>query len=155
MTGEDRVAIRALSVKEPWLAIIMAGVKSHEFRSWRPGNIPCPFDLLLCSTLRPDKDAMTDPEFVAFVRRVLSEYDFDLMRERYGFARAIVTVEGFERPRSGIYADTPGCPEPYWWAATWGWRLSNIRRLLRPFQVKGQLSIFTVRVPPVLLEVAT
>lgn len=32
--------MKALTIKQPWLALILAGLKRYEFRTWAPGKVP-------------------------------------------------------------------------------------------------------------------
>lgn len=135
--------MKALSLIEPWLALIIAEKKTVEFRTWRAPWIVGQ-DLLLCSSKTWDKDCAEVVEDL-YLRR-------DEMQDAWdgrGHARCIVHVKdivladeekhGNQPGSGGLARQTDGKP-------TYAWEFENVRRI-DPFPVKGQLGIYEVEYP--------
>ena len=116
--------MKALSIKQPFLAEIMEGVKTIEMRT-RPTAFRG--DLLLCASKNPAKEYF-DP----------GDENLPL-----GMALCIVHLDDC-RPLLPADLDAAyACDfEPGWFA----WCLSNVRPI-KPFAVSGKSGIFDVKLP--------
>ena len=106
--------MRALSVKEPWLTIIVEGKKTIETRTWAPRSITPYRDLLLVGSKKP--------------------------KGRYsGKAACVVNVRDY--CMMGKNDEEAACCEVY--PGAWAWFLGNVRKVW-PVPIKGQLGIYDV-----------
>lgn len=116
------IVMKALSVRQPWANLIAWGMKSIEVRTW---STDYRGDLLIVSSQKPD----IVPAGMALA--VVELYDVrDLMRP--DLEQACIDPMALD-PRHV------------------GWHLRNIRRLVRPVPMSGQLGLWEARV---VLEVA-
>lgn len=132
----------ALSLKEPWLQLIIDGRKRFEFRPWRPRH-DLPISVLLCSSKTFGKEE----------RDTCLEYGYSplTMKRSLGRARATAIVRrcytvderfcranGFE-----YYKDDRG-------RTVYAWELKEIVHIKAEPHVIGALGLFHVRVtvPP-------
>jgi hypothetical protein len=106
------LAMKALSVKQPYANMIASGQKTIETRTW-----PTDYrgDLLICSSKKPD---------IALA----------------GYALAVVELYDC-RPMTKADEAAARC-ELY--DGAWAWLLWDIRPILVPFPVRGQLGLFEV-----------
>lgn len=137
--------IKALSLWEPWASLVAIGSKTIETRSRR---IAYRGPLLICAALHHNVGMLKGLLTQSHVRQGLA----DLTPGRvttiddlsFGNAVAVVDiydcvpVEGIKATRDRDFGDfTPG---------RFGWLTRNLRRL-KPFPVKGQQGLFSVRLP--------
>lgn len=131
--------IRAISIKQPWANLIVSGFKTIETRKWATTYRG---DILICSSLQPDKSALelygphadrfqghspitAEPAGVALC-----------IAELYDCRKMIRTDE--RRALCHVYPNAHS------------FFLRNIRKI-EPFPVKGQLGIFEVEIEKVTL----
>ena len=131
--------IRALSVRQPWAALVADGPKSIETRTWCTqyrGDL-----LIVASKAKPDwSGVFFDPDSSLANTR---QYIFTIGRSlRFGEAVAItrlvdcrrMTTQDEKRAMCRVYPHAQA------------WVLSDTRKIA-PFPVKGQLGLFTVEIP--------
>lgn len=119
--------MRALSVKQPWAALIANGRKTVEHRTWQTDYRG---ELLICASGAPDRDAINHVGLPVHTQLPLG---------------AAVCVVDLIDCRPFTREDTEAaCMGEY--AKGYAWVLSNPRPI-EPFAVKGQLHIFTVKLP--------
>jgi ASCH domain len=125
----------ALSIKQPWAGLIMAGIKPVENRTWRT-HYRGP--LVVCASAKPDRDAYNDlavrPGLTVTERVSVKLFeDHELLRPNgvaLGTVDLLDVVEGYDSPWSSV--------------GQLQWVLANPERFVVPFPVKGKLGLFTV-----------
>ncbi|MCK5020435.1 MAG: ASCH domain-containing protein [Candidatus Peribacteraceae bacterium] len=117
--------MKALSVRQPWAALIATGIKTIETRTWATSYRG---DLLICSGLKPFK---IDEEFGPWKSLNLI----------YGHALCVVKLTDC-RPMVDADCDLACCAV---YNRAYSWVLEDIRPI-QPFDVKGQLRLFEVDV---------
>ena len=135
--------MKALSLIEPWLQLILAGMKKTEFRTWTAPWMAGK-DLLLCASKRWDRDnaeMMLDLGW-------LTEEQLDAAKRWQGHARCLVRVTGIVIARESIHGNQPGFAYHDDDKPTWAWELADIRPI-SPFYVRGQLGVYDVDMPEV------
>jgi hypothetical protein len=135
--------MKALSIIEPWLALIIAGKKTAEFRTWKAPWIVGQ-DLLLCSSKTWDKNCAEVVQDL-YLRR-------DEMQDAWqfrGHARCLVRVKAIDEATEALHGNQPvggGFANYDDGKPTYAWELENVRKI-DPFPVKGQLGIYEVAMP--------
>ncbi|UXX95798.1 ASCH domain-containing protein [Streptomyces sp. AD2-2] len=118
---------RALTVRQPWAALIAAGLKPVENRSWAlPASFAGP--LLIHAGTKDDADGWAVPG----VREALEGIGRSLA---YGAIVAVVQRVTCHRAAS-CCADRWGEP------GAWHWVLEDVRRLSSPIPATGRLSLW-------------
>jgi hypothetical protein len=142
--AQDEKTIKALSIKQPWAGLIIAGIKPVENRSWMTyysGR------LAIVSSAKPDAQAMRD------------------MESQLGKLPAACYVNGsilgtvdmtgaiWEADDGGTESDVPDRVTDSvleWWNTdSIGWILERPTRLRSPIPYKGRLGLYSI--PMVLL----
>ncbi len=140
--------MKAISIKEPWLQLIIDGHKTVEFRTWKPRkHIVVGWDLLLCASQSIDK-TMGLGGLAQWYRgqNAVCEASQKSMSAR-GMARAIVRIKRIvlatieEHGKQPGFSYHPNVKPPY------AWELENIRPLHDTFSVKGKLGIYEIPIP--------
>lgn len=168
--------MKALSIKQPWASLIFTpdksrgvieGLKSIETRTWKT-NYRGP--LLICASQKPEplyhpidevmgicrvcgctmEDACCDEHgnschWQNEHRSDICSQCFDITGKAIGIVN-LVNCRPFE-PADRMQACCEYYPDAY------AWELEDPRKLETPFTVKGQLSIFNVKVDSVMLTV--
>ncbi len=115
------MVMKALSLKQPWAGLVLAGTKTIETRKWSTKHRG---PLLICACAKG--------------KSVPGERD--LPGERiFGMALCIVDVVHCRPMREEDWG--AAVCEPY--PNAWAWELENVRAI-EPFAVKGQLGLFNV-----------
>ena len=115
--------MRAISVHQPWAALIASGRKTIETRRWATTHRG---PLLFVSTLRPRINRDEWPRWMYESLKV------------YGHALALATVETC-RKMTADDVRRSWCP----FVGQWAWVLRDIRRV-RPFAVRGKQMFYDV-----------
>lgn len=131
--------MKALSIRQPWAALIAAGLKTIETRTWQT---PYRGPLLIVASTQIDRSArrwlwLRHPQAMARLVR-----QFPGLEDLRGVALARVTLSGCE-PMAAADTHAALCPV---YARAWSWHLSDPHRL-RPFPVRGRLMLFDVPLP--------
>ena len=127
-----RQTIKTLSVKQPWAWAIANGLKTIETRTWIPHHRG---ETLIVSSLKPDK-LMLD--------WLVSQRGADILKQiEYGKALAIADLVECRRM---VRADAKAAMCPYYEGA-YGWVLVNVRKIKKPYPVKGRLGLYETRRP--------
>lgn len=132
--------MRALSIIEPWLQLLISGKKTVEFRTWTAPSI-VGHDLLLCSSKGWDKDCAEVVQDLYLRRDEVED-----ARKWRGHARCIVRVRGIVRAREEIHGEQLGFSYHDDGKPTFGWEFEDVRPI-EPFPVRGQLGIYAVSMP--------
>lgn len=137
-TAGDPQTIKALSIKQPWAGLIMAGIKTVEKRSW---STMYGGRLAIVSSAKPDNQAMED------------------MRRKLGKLPAICFVNGailgtvdltgmlWTADDGVAESDHPNVTESMleWWNNEGvGWIVERPKRLPSPIPYKGQLGLYNI-----------
>lgn len=133
--------MKALSLIEPWLQLILVGKKTVEFRTWRRERMEGR-DLLLCSSKGWDPDCAK----YSYMNYKLSLVQVDEARMLCGHARCIVRVKMITPATTARHGDQLGFSYHGDGKQTYAWELEDIRPI-EPFPVKGQLGIYEVELP--------
>jgi hypothetical protein len=123
--------MHAITIRDPWCQLILDGLKLWEYRKWKPHVVP-PLELLLCKAKRWDR-AMWE-------NLCRHGYHLGQAPEYLGHAVGVCTFMG-SMPAHKSPPMVPGRPLDGGGVA---WRLGNVRQLVRPFPVRGQLGLYTV-----------
>jgi hypothetical protein len=143
--------MKALTIKQPWLALILAGHKHYEFRSWAP---PITHGRVL---LHAAASKLTKAE-MGFYRTELDrcglERAADALQYRdllTGCFLAVATLAGSYDCADDIYCPIGVNHEPGYgpnkvtkWGELLAWHLTDIRTLGKPVPWKGQLGLWDV-----------
>jgi hypothetical protein len=137
-------SIKALSVKQPWAGLIIAGIKTVENRSWLTHYSG---RLAIVSTQKADRAAMEE------MKKELGTLPADC----YINGSILGTVEltaliwlGGDGVAETDMLTQPGRAVYDWWDTdSTGWILERPRRLARPIPYKGRLGLYSI--PMVLL----
>ena len=142
---QGRHTMKALSVKQPYAGLIIAGIKTVENRSWAPRQAPG--IMAICSTATPDAARWWQP-----------------MREKCAalgvtFPEALCRINGailgtvsndfiVWLNNGDTVTDSTTTPEEYirdWYnPGTIGWILTGPRRLAAPIPIKGRLGLYNL-----------
>lgn len=138
--------MKAISLKEPWLQLIIDGHKTVEFRTWQPKKYNMiGEDLLLCSSKSKVKFAYH--QFSNLYSTVGQFEAEDNMNSHLGMARAVVRIKNIV-PLHYKHRHEPGfLYHEDSKRTTYAWELENVRVLTEPFPVKGRLGIYDVDMP--------
>ena len=141
--------MKALTVRQPWASLIVAGIKDVENRTWPiPSTAPAvPFRLAIHSAKRMTDDDYKRARWQALVEGHLAlviNYANPGLR---GVVLGLVTVTGCHRadgwPKPASIAC---CASP--WAehddGVWHWTLADATPLPMPFHAKGRLGLWEV-----------
>lgn len=145
---------KALSVKQPWAALIANGRKTIETRRWAT-NYRGP--LLICSSKSADRSApkSVTMQWIAHESAGLRVARFHLLDR--GVALCLVDLVGCERitrEHSSSRLEADACCPVYEGLVCW--HLDNVRRLKAPLpEVKGSLRLFNVELERVVFENGT
>ena len=125
---EDRwdVVLPALTIKEPWLELILSGYKAAEYRSWKPNGFPrvvllCAGKTLDCETMEALGDEAVAGLAGVEVARRATKY--------LGCARALCVFDRAHKERG--------------WD-NFAWEIHTVTPLASPFRVRGQQGFFKV-----------
>lgn len=141
--------IDAVSVKQPWAGLIIAGIKPVENRSWMlPKGI---HELAICASQKPEPQYVFDAVKYKLARLGIS-YPSELC-EVNGACIGITDYIGAVWMKDGKpWTDSPKrikmTPEQLkvWWEDDQiGWVLDN-QRAIEPVPVKGQLKIYQINI---------
>ena len=142
--------MKALTVRQPWASLIVAGVKDVENRTWPiPSTAPAvPFRLAIHSAKRVDHhdNIPAWTHLGAVMERGPIGVNVEVDRTA-GCVIGLVTVTGCHRadgwPKPASIAC---CPSP--WAehddGVWHWTLADSTPLPMPFHAKGRLGMWEV-----------
>ncbi|MFJ7912633.1 hypothetical protein [Kitasatospora sp. NPDC096204] len=117
--------VPALTIRQPWLAAILAGDKAIENRSW-PTRHRGPVVLHAARALA--RDGQADP----LVRAVLARPGAPALTTGALVATARVT---------DCHRDT-GCCRPWGLPGLWHWRLADVQALAEPIPAAGRLGLW-------------
>ncbi|MFI9163590.1 ASCH domain-containing protein [Kitasatospora aureofaciens] len=117
--------VPALTIRQPWLAAILAGDKTVENRSW-PTKHRGPVVLHAARALA--RDGQTDPH----VRAVLARPGAPALTTGALVATASIT---------DCHRDT-GCCRPWGLPGLWHWHLDDVQALPDPIPVAGRLGLW-------------
>lgn len=136
--------MKALSLRQPFAGLIIAGAKTIETRKWRTSYRG---PLLICSSQRDyGWRACLNYEPLRGGLWVQRCHDCDLCRRvgigANGLAVGIVDVVGCRRMT--IEDEAAACCS--WYSSAWSWILKNPQKI-DPFPVKGRLRLFDVICP--------
>lgn len=142
---------KALSVKQPWAALIANGRKTIETRKWAT-NYRGP--LLICSSKSADRNPQANMHWIAQESAGLRVARFHLLDR--GVAVCLVDLMGCTRTYDCSVLELDelakkACCEvtPFMWC----WHLENVRRLKAPLPtVKGQLGLYKVELERLVFE---
>lgn len=133
--------MKALSIRQPWASMIAHGLKKIETRTWQTNYRG---DLLICAGAKPDDWLIQRPATVHPIRGVWcdarepGDEDFENF---YPFGQAIAIAELHSIEPMTREHELDACCEIY--PGAFAWHLRNILPI-KPFAVKGQLSLFEV-----------
>ncbi len=138
--------MNALTLWQPWAQLIAAGLKTVETRSWKP-----PTDigeLLICSARRPlrvEAD-VADEDVRARIWSALGRCGHPGgVGMTYGYAVAVVSVSAVyatEDLRLKVSEDELAFGD--YSTGRFGWVLTRVRRVKRPFHVMGRQGLFRI-----------
>lgn len=119
--------MKALSLKHPWMQWVLDGKKTIETRTWTTKHRG---DVLFCSSKRLDDSAMNpnDPEAKTYA---------------YGKALCLVRLVDVRL----MTEDDEHAAMCFSEQGRYSWVIEDVRRLAKPFDVKGSLGLFDVEVP--------
>ncbi|WP_020121820.1 ASCH domain-containing protein [Streptomyces canus] len=121
--------VRALTIRQPWAALIACGVKPVENRSW---PLPASFSgpLLIHAGMRDDADGWRA------LRAEPRSTDRTTAQVDYG---AIIAVA----MNVTCHRDTGCCRDRWGEPGVWHWVLDDVRRLPEPISATGRLKLWT------------
>ncbi len=126
--------MKALSIRQPWAGMIAAGIKTIETRNWKTDYRG---DLLICASVKYDDQLYK--HFESLNWNNFKDGKFQKLCKIRGRAIAVVNLSDC-RKMDPWDEDAAKCD---WFKDAYAWVLTNIR-LIKPFAVKGQLSLFDV-----------
>lgn len=122
--------MKALSIKQPWVELILRGIKDVENRTWRANHRGL---LLIHTSKKMDPHAW---------RALAGDFRFDLDKLTTG---AIVGVCAIDRIILRTNVDRKTQNLSRWHEkGMWGWYLKDVRRFDEPIPYKGALKLFDV-----------
>lgn len=124
--------IKALSIKQPWAWAIAYGHKTIETRTWAANYRG---EILICSSLKPDKVMMKDLRRLSGGKWPVIESQLE-----YGKAIAIATLADC-RPMELRDEDAAMCT---CYPRAFSWFLENVREI-KPFPVIGRQGLYEIR----------
>lgn len=125
--------IDALSIKQPWAALIAAGFKTIETRTW---NLNYRGPLLIVSSKAPDKRGLCTG---------MDGPTADAMEPYLVYGQALALCKLVDCRPMTIKDQTAAMCRVY--DKAHAWILEDIRPLLEPFPVSGRLGLYGVEVP--------
>ncbi len=135
--------MKALSIKQPYAGLIMAGIKNVENRSWHPKITPG--TMAIVSTATPDAARWWEP-----MRTRCAKMGVKFPEALCKHNGAIVGTVEFNylcwmgddgQPET----DHPTFDDDSWWQRDYiGWILERPRRLVKPIPIKGQLGLYNL-----------
>ena len=129
----------ALTIREPYLQLIIKGLKTWEFRPWRPRRQGLPFELVLCAAKRiAPHISVADASFMG-----ITGDDIKPMHDGLACARALVTITEIAE-LDGRHRAHPGCCF-HSENEVVAWKIEDVRPI-EPFPVTGRLGIFPLDV---------
>ena len=131
MTG-SRQTIKTLSVKQPWAWAIAEGLKTIETRTWCPNHRGA---ILIVASLKPDKlllDWLVEQRGAEILDQI-----------EYGKAVAIVELVECR----GMETRDEQAAQCTWYPGAYAWMLENVRKIAKPYPVKGRLGLYETRRP--------
>jgi len=137
-TAGDPQTIKALSIKQPWAGLIMAGIKTVENRSW---STMYSGTLAIVSSAKPDKQAMTD------MRRKLGRLP-DICNVNGAILGTVELTGMLWTADDGVAeSDHPRVTQKMldWWNDDGvGWIVERPKRLPSPIPYKGRLGLYNI-----------
>ncbi|MGH9686291.1 MAG: ASCH domain-containing protein [Candidatus Acidiferrales bacterium] len=127
--SKSKVAVRALSIGQPWAELILRHRKPFEVRSWKT-NYRGP--LLMHASQRVN---VTAAQALGIDRQKLVGGAF------VGWAK-LVDVRPFTRADAKLLKKRRGDDDGAWEPHLFSWVLKNVRRI-KPVPFKGRLGLFT------------
>ena len=121
--------MKALSLKQPWAEIVVAGHKDVENRSWQSSYRG---PLVIHASIKPDAPAMRWAMQNGYVKAA----DCD-----YGAAIGVVDLHHIFAP------DDPKCCSDWAQPGYFHWLVGNARRFPEPIPMRGCLGLFGVPEP--------
>lgn len=131
--------MKAISIKNPWAALIAQGLKTIEVRSWRTSHRG---QIIIVSSAKPDSIVKADFKRTNDSGAVYTYLPHDPENgefAHYGHAVAIAELTHITEFRpdhtdAAMIDHAPGL---------FAWHLKNVREI-EPFEVKGKLSIYDI-----------
>lgn len=137
-TAGDPQTIKALSIKQPWAGLILAGIKTVENRSWSTMHSGT---LAIVSSAKPDKHAMED------MRRKLGKLP-DICNVNGAILGTVQLTGMLWTADDGVAeSDHPHVTESMleWWISdSVGWIVERPKRLPSPVPYKGRLGLYNI-----------
>lgn len=142
--------MRALTVKQPWAALIVSGTKRVENRSWKCGEVMIGERIAIHAGLAVDDEAMRSIEIEHLVPRRPS---WDTLGAIVGFVTVIGCVAS--RPELAQFYLSRGEREMgvrqiEWFSGPFGHVFANHDELARPIPCRGKLGYW--HIPPEALS---
>ena len=141
--------MKCLSIREPWLTLIMQGDKEHEFRTWNPR-----IHGLGLVALHSSKTYGRTEKYVTEVMLgsgYLKPHNVEVMKRWLGHVRGVVSVPDIidltAMRNKGLPLEIAldlGLPDDWRKKQTYAWRMVRERLLAKPIPLKGQLGLFDV-----------
>lgn len=131
---------RALTIRQPWAALIATGHKRYETRSYQP-RIVAPGDrfAIHAGAATVDVAAMHLQQLVVAARLPLAQH----------FGAIIATARLVAvHPTTGTGSPTIGRLERYagdWSRGRWAWELADVEQLDQPIPCPGKLGLWRIR----------
>jgi hypothetical protein len=122
--------MKALSLKQPWVGLIMTGQKTIETRKWRTNYRG---DIIICSSMNIDYPKMEK------LAKELNKKELSLSYY-YTLGCALGIVELYDIVRMTTEHEEKAYIEVY--PGAYAWLLRNIRRYKYPHHVNGKLGLF-------------
>ena len=126
----------ALSIRQPWAALIINGRKSIEIRTWRPPDSAISERILIHTGVSSDK---VPPDVVG---------EASVFEQPRGCIIGSAILIGYKEytNRTDFVIDRPEHLNPVdWWESRLiGFHFTDIEKLEKPIQYKGQLRFFEV-----------
>ena len=131
--------MRCLSMKEPWLDLVLRGHKTIETRTWRTRHRG---PLLLASSKAIDEEALE-----RFTEDLWYLGD-EQWEHPLGYIRGVCSIVSVKHPigddpeRRAAMLDTEGL---------WMWRLEHVHRFDQPMPIRGMPGVFDVELVSMIL----
>jgi len=123
------VKMKAISLKQPWANLVIAGQKIIETRVWKTNYRG---DLVICSSAKPD----------------LVHVHANVPRDPMGYALGIVDV--YDIVKMNRNHEKEAMCQLY--DGAYAWLLRSIREFKKPIPIKGQLNLFDIELPYVAIQ---
>ena len=135
--GRWDLQLPALTIKEPWLEMIVSGWKRAEFRSWKLSPNLVGHTVILCAGKAPDRKA---EQYLLHEWKGPGARFVEGAKDHLGHARALCVFGPPASPMLPSYLYTPGNPH-----AGWAWPIKAVIKLAHPFRVSGRQRFFKLR----------